>query len=68
MNAAELSAEDVTNLAELPSLDELRATLLGMLEGPARNIASVVAGGVRQVVNVIDAYSKKEDEGAAEAA
>ncbi len=68
MNAAELSAEDVTNLAELPSLDELRATLLGMIEGPARNIASVVAGGVRQVVNVIDAYSKKEDEAAAEAA
>lgn len=67
MDSAEMSPEDITNLAELPSLDELRATLLGMLQGPSRNIASVIASGVRQVVNVVDAYSKKE-EAAAEAA
>lgn len=56
-----LTAAQVTALAELPSLDELRAQLLGVISAPARNIASVVAGGVRQVVNVIDAYAKKEE-------
>ena len=67
MDSAELSADDVKNLAELPSLDELRAQILGVLQAPARNVASVIAGSVRQVVNVIDAYSKT-DEAAAEAA
>ena len=67
MDEAEISADEIKNLAELPSLDELRATILGMVQGPSRNLASVIASGVRQVVNVVDAYSKKE-EAAAEAA
>lgn len=62
-----LSAADVEALASLPSLDQLRAQILGLISAPAQNIASVVAGGVRQVVNVLDAYSKK-DESAADAA
>lgn len=62
-----LSAEQVVALA-LPSMDELRAQLIGMIQGPARNIAATVAGGVRQVVNVLDAYAKLEDEAEAEAA
>lgn len=62
-----MSAEQVEALAKLPSLDELRAQIIGLIDGPARNIASVVASGVRQVVNVVDAYAKSE-EGAAEAA
>ena len=57
-----LSADQVTALAKLPSLDELRAQLLSLLQGPARNIAGTVAGGVRQVVNVVDAYAKLEGE------
>jgi large subunit ribosomal protein L10 len=55
-------------LAKLPSRDELRAQIIGMIGAPAQNIASVIAGGVRQVVNVIDAYAKKDGAGEAEAA
>lgn len=55
-----LTAEEVLALAKLPSLEELRAQILGMIQAPARNMASVVAGGVRQVVNVLDAYAKTE--------
>jgi large subunit ribosomal protein L10 len=62
-----LTAEQVEALASLPSMDELRAQLIGMIQGPARNIAATVAGGVRQVVNVLDAYAKSEDEAEAEA-
>ena len=57
-----LSADQVVALAKLPSIDELRAQLLSLLQGPARNIAGTVAGGVRQVVNVVDAYAKVEGE------
>lgn len=56
-----LTAEQVKALAELPSLDELRAQIIGMLQAPARNLATVVAGGVRQVVNVLDAYASQEE-------
>ena len=57
-----LTTEQVEVLANLPTMDELRAQLLGVVQGPARNVASVVAGGVRQVVNVLDAYSAQEAE------
>ncbi|MFZ0548750.1 MAG: 50S ribosomal protein L10 [Candidatus Promineifilaceae bacterium] len=63
-----LTAEQVIDLAKLPSRDELRAQIIGLISAPAQNIASVIAGGVRQVVNVLDAYAKKEGEGTAEAA
>lgn len=62
-----LTAEQVEALADLPSLDELRAQLIGIISSPARNITSTVANGVRQIMNVLDAYAKQEEE-AAEAA
>jgi large subunit ribosomal protein L10 len=55
-----LSAQEVQALAELPSLPALRAQLLGLISAPASRLAGVVAGGVRQVVNVVKAYSEKE--------
>ncbi len=61
-----LSFDQVKALADLPSLPELRAQLLGLLNTPAQNIVTVVTSGIRQVVNVIDAYAQSED--AAEAA
>jgi len=62
-----LTAAQVEALANLPSLDELRAQIIGLVQAPARNIASTIAGGIRQVVNVIDAYAKSEDEAEATA-
>lgn len=52
----------VKNLANLPSLDVLRAQLLGLINAPASQLAGVVAGGVRQLVNVVSAYAEKEAE------
>lgn len=63
-----LTAEQVSNLAQLPSRDELRAQIIGLISAPAQNITSVLASGVRQVVNVLDAYAKKDSEGEAAAA
>ena len=63
-----LSVSDVESLSTMPSLGVLRANLLGLLSAPASRVAGVVASGVRQVVNVVKAYSDKEDKGAAPAA
>jgi large subunit ribosomal protein L10 len=61
-----LTVDEVEALAKMPSLDQIRGQLVGLLNAPAQNIVSVVTNGVRQVVNVIDAYAKSEE--AAEAA
>ena len=56
-----LSVQDVETLSKLPNLEQLRAQLIGMISTPARNVAGVIAGSVRQVVNVLDAYAHKDD-------
>lgn len=63
-----LTAKEVEQLASLPSLEQLRAQILGLISAPAQSLASVVAGGVRQVVNVLDAYARSEESDAAETA
>ena len=61
MDKMVLSQGEVEALAELPSLDQLRAQLIGLIDGPARGLVSALNGGVRQVVNVVDAYAKSEE-------
>ncbi len=63
-----LSPAEVEALATLPSLDQLRAQILGLISAPAQGIVSAVTNGVRQVVNVLDAYAKKDENATAEAA
>ena len=55
----------VKRLADLPSIEVLRAQLLGLINAPASRLVGVVAGGVRQLVNVVNAYAEKEQESAA---
>jgi large subunit ribosomal protein L10 len=57
----------IKELASLPSLDVLRAQLLGVINAPASQLVGVVAGGVRQLVNVFNAYSETAAEGDAPA-
>jgi large subunit ribosomal protein L10 len=57
-----LSEEQIESLAKLPTLDELHAQIIGLISAPARDLVSTLASGIRQVVNVIDAYSKEEAE------
>ena len=55
-----LDANGVKALATLPSLDELRGKIVGLLVAPATKIAGVVAAPAGQLARVIGAYSKKE--------
>jgi len=56
-----LSAEQVESLANLPTLDQLRGQIIGLISAPAQSLAAALAAGVRQIVNVVDAYAKSED-------
>ncbi len=59
MGSKVLNTQQVSALASLPPLPIVRAQLLGLLNTPATRLAGVIAGGVRQVVNVVKAYSEK---------
>jgi len=60
-------AEQARALAELPTRDQLFAQVLGTINAPATQMAGVVASGVRQVLNVLQAYVDKLEEGGATA-
>ncbi len=49
-------------LAELPSLETLRAGLLGMIQTPATRIAGVIAAPAGQLARVFGAYAKKDEQ------
>jgi len=59
MGTTVLDANGVKALAELPSLDELRAKLVGMISTPATRIAQVLQAPGGQVARVLGAYAEK---------
>lgn len=61
MGATGLDAEGVKALATLPSLDELRAKLVGMISTPATRIAQVVNAPAAQLARVFGAYARKDE-------
>ncbi len=61
-----LDVAGVKALSELPSLETLRAGLLGMLQTPATRIAGILQAPGGQVARVLAAYAKKD--GATDAA
>lgn len=60
-----LSADGVKALAELPSLETLRAQLVGLIQTPATRIAGVLQAPGGQVARVLSAYAKKDEAQAA---
>jgi large subunit ribosomal protein L10 len=56
-----LDAEGVRTLATLPSLDELRGQLIGLLNAPATRIAGILQAPAGQLARVLSAYGEKSD-------
>lgn len=56
----QLDSEQIKALAKLPSLDALRAKLIGVLQAPATKVAGVVQAPAAQLARVFSAYSSKE--------
>ncbi|RMF16305.1 MAG: 50S ribosomal protein L10 [Alphaproteobacteria bacterium] len=55
-----LDADGVKALADLPSLDELRARLVGLLQTPAQRIASVLQAPGGQLARILSAHAEKQ--------
>ena len=62
LDAKVLDAKDVTSLAKLPSLDELRAKIVGMIATPATRIAGVLQAPAGQLARVLSAHAKASGE------
>ena len=54
-----LNEAGVKALATLPSLDELRGKLLGVLQAPAQKLAAVAQAPAAQLARVVQAYADK---------
>lgn len=59
MGETVLDEGGVKSLASLPSLDELRGKLVGLIQAPATKVAGVVQAPAAQLARVINAYAQK---------
>lgn len=60
MGETVLDQAGVGALAALPSLDQIRAQLIGLLNAPATKIAGVVQAPAAQLARVFNAYATKD--------
>jgi len=60
MGETVLDSDAVKSLASLPSLDELRGRLVGLLQAPAQKLAAVAQAPAGQLARVINAYAAKD--------
>jgi large subunit ribosomal protein L10 len=60
MGATTLDVDGVKALATLPSLDELRAKIVGLIVAPATKLATITQAPAAQLARVLSAYAEKE--------
>lgn len=65
LGAQVLSVDGVKALSELPSLDSLRAKLLGLIQAPATKVAGVLQAPAGQLARVFAAYADSQKSEAA---
>ena len=61
MGKTALNPDGVKALASLPSLDELRAKIVGLIQAPATKIAQIVDAPAAKLARVVQAYASKSD-------
>jgi large subunit ribosomal protein L10 len=61
MGKTSLNPDGVKALASLPSLDELRAKIVGLVQAPATKIAQVLNAPASKVARVVQAYAAKSE-------
>jgi large subunit ribosomal protein L10 len=60
-------AEDLEKITNLPTMEEIRAQLAGLIVQPASQLAGILQAATSQVVNVVQAYLDKADAPASDA-
>jgi len=61
MGTTALNPDGVKSLATLPSLDELRGKLVGLLQAPATKLAQLTTAPASKLARVVGAYAAKDD-------
>jgi large subunit ribosomal protein L10 len=61
MGETVLDVAGVKALAELPSLDELRAKIVGLVQAPATKVVQIIQAPAGQLARVFGAYAAKEE-------
>ena len=56
-----LTADEIDELSKLPSLDVMRAQLMGLLNTPATQFVGVINAVPQAVVRVLQAYTEKSE-------
>lgn len=59
-----IGLDDIKALADLPSREELLARVVGGFQAPLYGLVNVLAGNLRNLVNVLDAIRKQKEEAA----
>ena len=60
MGKTALNVDGVKSLATMPSLDELRGKLLGLLQAPATKLAQLTTAPAAKLARVVAAYAEKD--------
>jgi large subunit ribosomal protein L10 len=60
MGTTALNTEGVRSLATMPSLDELRAKLVGLIQAPATKLAQLTTAPAAKLARVFGAYANKD--------
>lgn len=60
MGALLLTADGVKALASLPSLDQLRGTIIGLVQAPATKLAQLATAPAAKLARVFGAYAVKD--------
>ena len=60
MGSTQLDAAGIKALAAMPSLDQLRATIVGLVNAPATKVAQLVNAPAAKLARVFGAYGAKE--------
>lgn len=62
MGETQMDSTYVAALSKMPSLDELRGSIVGMINAPASSLARLLNTPRQQLATVIGAYANKEEE------
>ncbi|WP_159727956.1 50S ribosomal protein L10 [Methylosinus sp. Ce-a6] len=60
LGAQALDPDGVKSLATLPSLDELRAKLVGLIQAPATKLAQLTTAPAGKLARVVQAYADRD--------
>ena len=60
MGSTQLNADGIKALASMPSLDELRGRIVGLVNAPATKVAQLVNAPAAKLARVFGAYGAKE--------